>query len=194
MRFEEDRSRESVVAKSDRPERMWLSGSADGESQRTYGLTAWPASMAGGELMVSCGDMPLLAQTLQPVIAHEPNFVGGWCLVLVSFALGAIIGLGFHRDDFLGGYTSFRRRLLRLGHIALAALGIVNIVFGLSPVPAVAGGTSAWPGWCLLGGGVAMPAVCFLTAWKPAARHLFFIPVTLLVLAAVLMVYFGVNR
>ncbi len=84
--------------------------------------------------------------------------------------------------------------MVRLGHIALAALGIVNIVFGLCPVPATDAGLGAWPGWCLVGGGLAMPTVCFLAAWKPATRHLFFIPVTLLLAATVLMVYFGVNR
>jgi hypothetical protein len=32
-------------------------------------------------------------------------------------------------------------------------------------------------------GGVAMPAVCFLTGWRKPFRHLFFVPVLALVLA-----------
>lgn len=120
---------------------------------------------------------------------HTLNFVAGWWLVLAAFLSGAAIGLGFHREDFLGGYGSFRRRLLRLGHLALAALGILNLVYGVSPLPradASAGGTA---GVLLVAGAVAMPAVCFLTAWRPIFRHGFFIPVTLLIGAVGLIIY-----
>ncbi|MEI8310486.1 MAG: hypothetical protein WCH98_07015 [Verrucomicrobiota bacterium] len=115
---------------------------------------------------------------------HSLNFTAGWWLILAAFATGAGIGMGFHREDFLGGYGSFRRRLARLGHIALAALGGLNVLYGLSPVPA-----SAVPGWLLLAGGIAMPVVCFLSAWKPIFRHLFFIPVVLLVSGVGLIIY-----
>lgn len=50
--------------------------------------------------------------------AHALNWQAGWPLVLAAFVTGALIGRAFHRHDFLGGYGSFRRRLLRLGHIA----------------------------------------------------------------------------
>ena len=46
---------------------------------------------------------------------HPLNFVAGWWLILAAFVSGTLIGLGFHREDFLGGYDSFRRRLVRLG-------------------------------------------------------------------------------
>lgn len=115
---------------------------------------------------------------------HALNFTAGWWLILAAFATGAGIGLGFHREDFLGGYGSFRRRLARLGHIALAALGGLNVLYGLAPVPA-----SAMPGWFLLAGGIAMPVVCFLTAWKAVFRHLFVIPVALLLSGVGLIIY-----
>ena len=51
------------------------------------------------------------------------NWYFGWAAILTAFATGAVLGLFFHREDFLGGYASFRRRILRLVHIALAALG-----------------------------------------------------------------------
>ena len=92
--------------------------------------------------------------------------------------------MGFHREDFLGGYGSFRRRLVRLGHIALAALGGMNVLYGLAPVP-----PGAMPGWLLLAGGISMPAVCFLSAWKPGFRHLFFVPVVLLVSGVGMIIY-----
>ena len=115
---------------------------------------------------------------------HALNFAAGWWLILAAFATGALLGLGFHRDDFLGGYGSFRRRLARLGHIALAALGGLNVLYGHSPVPA-----NALPGYLLLAGGIAMPAVCFLSAWKPGFRHLFFVPVVLLITGVGLVIY-----
>jgi len=131
---------------------------------------------------------------LSGTLAHPLNFTAGWGLIVLSFLVGAIIGLGFHREDFLGGYVSFRRRLLRLGHIALVALGMLNILYSFSPIPAADAPFAAWPGRFLIAGAIAMPTVCFLSAWKRPARHLFFIPVTLLLTAAVLMFYFGVTQ
>jgi hypothetical protein len=122
---------------------------------------------------------------------HPLNWQAGWLLVLAAFATGALIGLAFHREDFLGGYSSFRRRLLRLGHIALAALGMMNVLFSLSPWPPA----GTWPGhaasMCFVAGGITMPAACFLTAWRTPFRHVFPIPVIALVLAVVLTLMGG---
>lgn len=120
---------------------------------------------------------------------HTLNFVAGWWLVLAAFLTGAAIGLGFHREEFLGGYGSFRRRLLRLGHIALAALGMLNVLYGISPLPAPATRGGAIAGTLLLAGAIAMPSVCFLSAWRAPFRHLFFVPVTLLIGAVGLILY-----
>ncbi|MGZ8255841.1 MAG: hypothetical protein ACXWVT_13390 [Burkholderiaceae bacterium] len=121
---------------------------------------------------------------------HPLNWQAGWLLILASFATGAAIGLFFHRDDFLGGYQSFPRRLLRLGHIALAALGAINILFSLSPWPVATTWLSSAASFCFIVGGVAMPSICFLTAWRRPFRHLFAVPVVALVLAA-LFTYIG---
>ena len=121
---------------------------------------------------------------------HPLNWQAGWLLILASFATGAAIGLFFHRDDFLGGYQSFPRRLLRLGHIALAALGAINILFSLSPWPVATTWLSNAASSCFIVGGVAMPSICFLTAWRRPFRHLFAVPVVALVLAA-LFTYIG---
>ena len=79
------------------------------------------------------------------------------------------------------------RRLLRLGHVALVALGMFNVLFSLLPQTTHVSSPlmpAASVGW--LGGGVAMPLVCFLAAWKPALRPAFVVPVILLLLAAAL--------
>ena len=112
------------------------------------------------------------------------NWYFGWTSILLAFVSGALLGLFFYRDDFLGGYQSFRRRILRLGHIAQAALGLMNVVAGNSQIhsgvdyPALAQ-------WALVTGGVSMPLVCFLTAWRSGFRQLFFIPVASLITAAI---------
>jgi hypothetical protein len=109
------------------------------------------------------------------------NWYVGWSLILTAFVTGALLGLFFHRDDFLGGYASFRRRIIRLGHIALAALGMINVLYGLTPAAA---GDSVHARIASVGfvvGGITMPAVCFLTAWHVGCRRLFFIPVIALI-------------
>lgn len=102
------------------------------------------------------------------------NWTLGWSLVIVGFVGGALLGLGFHREAFLGGYQSFERRLLRLGHIACIALGGVNLLWAIAPLDAE---WSSWGGACWAIGGVLMPTVCALTAWRPGLRHLFCLPV-----------------
>ena len=107
------------------------------------------------------------------------NCYAGWWLVLAAFATGAGVGLFIHQEQCLGGYASYRRRMLRLGHIALAALGMLNLVVALGPDASRAASV------LFVVGGVAMPAVCFLSAWREKCRHLFFLPVLALLAAVV---------
>jgi hypothetical protein len=106
------------------------------------------------------------------------NLVVGWVSMAFGALSGATIGLYFHDDEWLGGYGSLRRRMLRLGHIAFFGLGFVNVLFALSlaalPPPA---GFARFAGWGFAIGAVTMPACCFLTAWRKPLRHLFPIPV-----------------
>lgn len=106
-------------------------------------------------------------------------------MILTAFFGGAIIGLFFYRENFLGGYASFRRRILRLGHIALAALGMINVLYGLSPANSEPSLESHIASLGFIIGGVTMPAICFLSAWRVGFRHLFFIPVSALIIAVI---------
>jgi hypothetical protein len=119
------------------------------------------------------------------------NWYFGWGLILTAFVTGAIVGVFFHREDFLGGYASFRRRILRLGHIALAALGMINVLYGLSPVAAEPSLPARIASVGFIIGGVTMPAVCFLTSWRAGFRLLFFVPVTALVIAVLQTLQMG---
>ncbi len=119
------------------------------------------------------------------------HFAIGWGAMLLGVVAGAVMGLQFHREGWAGGYGSFRRRMLRLGHIAFFGIGMLNLLFGLT----VKGMELSDPGLLIASTGfgvaaVAMPLCCFLTAWRTPFRHLFPIPV-LAVLAGILPIVFG---
>ena len=116
------------------------------------------------------------------------NFWAGWAGMLFGLVSGAIIGLGFHKEAFAGGYASFRRRMLRLGHVAFFALGMVNVLFALTLISSsVVIGSPRIASACLAAGGFTMPVVCFLTAWKTPFRHAFPLPVILVLVPVVLL-------
>ena len=119
------------------------------------------------------------------------NWYFGWGLILVAFVTGAIIGVFFYTEDFLGGYASFRRRILRLGHISLAALGMINILYSQSSMAAEPSLRTTIASVGFVVGGLTMPAVCFLSAWRVGIRRLFFIPVVALILAGVQVLRIG---
>lgn len=98
--------------------------------------------------------------------------------MLLGVICGAIMGLLFHRENWLGGYASHPRRFLRLGHISFFGIGLLTLFYGLSLEPMAVATQPARIG--LIGLAVAlfgMPSVCGLTAWKKPFRHLFFLPV-----------------
>ena len=108
--------------------------------------------------------------------------------MIFGLVSGAAIGLKFHREDFAGGYVSFRRRMLRIGHLAFFGLGIINVLFALTltssgvvlSYPAVASAS-------LAAAVFVMPVVCFLTAWKKPFRHVFPLPVVLVAISFLLL-------
>ena len=106
-------------------------------------------------------------------------FAVGWIGMLLGVLSGAAIGLLFHREDWMGGYNSFRRRLTRLGHISFFGLGFINFFFAISHQTAGVDPALAFPAAVAFTiGAIAMPTCCFLSAWRKPFRHLFFIPVT----------------
>ena len=106
------------------------------------------------------------------------NLVGGWLDMLAGVLCGAILGLFFHREDWMGGYGSHRRRLTRLGHISFFGLGFLNLIFvataGLLNLQSQSLDIASMG---LIVAAITMPICCFLTAWKKPLRHLFPIPV-----------------
>ncbi len=115
----------------------------------------------------------------------------GWGNMLLGAVSGAAMGLFFHRDDWVGGYGSFRRRMLRLGHIAFFGLGFMNLLFGLTlqftTLPDLYLRIASLG---LVSGALTMPLICLLTAWHKTLRHLFALPV-LCIFAGIVPVLLG---
>jgi hypothetical protein len=110
------------------------------------------------------------------------NVLFAWIWILCGLVSGTALGMFFHRQDWLGGYDSWQRRMLRLGHISFLGTGLLNLGYGLciavlkvTPQPRLSSAA-------FILGAATMPLVCFLSAWNHRWRHLFFIPVASLLL------------
>ncbi|MEJ2548502.1 MAG: hypothetical protein P8125_11940 [Gemmatimonadota bacterium] len=104
------------------------------------------------------------------------NLYAAWICFLLGTVVGATTGLFFHREEWLGGYTSWRRRMLRLGHISFFGIGLLNLAFALSAPALGIADALELSSYLLILGAVGMPLVCYLSAVHTPFRHLFFIP------------------
>lgn len=117
--------------------------------------------------------------------AAQWNLAIAWIWMLLGFASGMVLGLFFQRDDWLGGYGSFRRRLYRLGHIAFFGTGFVNFMFWLTAPRLGSGGTAlAVASWAFILGAVTMPVGCVLMAQDKRFKLFFGVPVLSLITGA----------
>jgi len=125
---------------------------------------------------------------------REINFLVAWLAILLGLITGTVLGLFFHEEDWMGGYGSWRRRMVRLGHISFFGTGFLNLAFILSvghlhleePPPIASAG--------FVLGALAMPTVCFLSAWRDSFRRFFFIPVASLIVATADFLLRGIFR
>ena len=108
----------------------------------------------------------------------------GWIGICLGCVAGAIQGLFFHREQWLGGYNSWARRMLRLGHISLVALGLINLAFAFTVIDCGIADGEVYMARLLVVGLVTMPLLCYLSAFRPVFRHLFFIPALSVIFAA----------
>jgi hypothetical protein len=108
---------------------------------------------------------------------------------------GAVLGLFFHREDWMGGYDSYRRRLTRLGHISFFGLGFLNLIFAAtSGQLLLTGRYLTIASGALLVGAITMPVCCFLSAWRKPMRHLFPVPVVSVTAGILSILIGGWNR
>ncbi len=123
------------------------------------------------------------------------NFYAAWVSIFLGLLSGTVQGLFFHKEEWLGGYGSWRRRMLRLGHISFFGLAFLDLAFldsinylKLSPQDCV------WSSRLILIGMVSMPSVCYLSALKNEFRHLFFIPVASLLFAVGIFLFEALKK
>jgi hypothetical protein len=112
-----------------------------------------------------------------------------WSWIGLGLLAGAAAGLRFADPEWLGGYGSWRRRLVRLGHIAFLGTGLLNLAACWTLASISATGTVAWiVRTGMIGGAVFMPLCCYAAAWRPEWRHAFFVPVSALATAMIALV------
>lgn len=121
----------------------------------------------------------------------EPDFSRAiaWTSLLLGAASGLVIGLWSFggpvpEPDWVGGYTDLPRRLLRLGHIALFALGMINFMLtrqlagsGLSE------GTNRLALVAMNLGNVGIPVLLFAAVVRPEVKYLLALPALAVALA-----------
>jgi len=105
------------------------------------------------------------------------NLIAAWSAILLGLVSGLVLGLFFHRENWLGGYGAFKRRMYRLGHISLFGLGTLNLLFYLTAPLLSPGHILTLASWTFVAGTASMPICCVLMAHFPKARLLFAIPV-----------------
>jgi hypothetical protein len=129
----------------------------------------------------------------RPIVS---NLVVGWTGILLGLTAGAAMGLFFWREDWLGGYGSWRRRMIRLGHVSFFGLGFINIAFELSVshLALPRGAALSAASFCLCLGAATMPLVCYLAAWRQPFRHLFFVPVAAVVAGVAILATEALTR
>ena len=106
----------------------------------------------------------------------EINIYAAWIGMLLGGIMGAIQGLFFHQEEWLGGYGSWIRRMMRLGHISFFGIAFINIAFAVTAYILGIEQEVSIPSILFIIGAVGMPLICYLSAFKKAFRHLFFIP------------------
>jgi hypothetical protein len=101
-----------------------------------------------------------------------------WVWLVLGIVSGMAMGLFFHKPEWLGGYDAWPRRMVRLGHIAFFGTGLLTLAFALTALHIGSRDTLAdICAMLFIAGSIAMPTVCFLSAWRKPLRHLFAIPV-----------------
>ncbi len=120
------------------------------------------------------------------------HLYAAWTGIFLGFLAGMVLGLFFQDENWLGGYSSWRRRMARLGHISFFGIAFINLACAVSL--SMLNITLATPisTYLFITGAVTMPLVCFLSAYRKNFRHLFFVPVVSLVAGTIIFFTQGV--
>jgi hypothetical protein len=112
----------------------------------------------------------------------EMNLIAAWTGVLAGLLVAVPVGLNFNKEDWLGGYSSWTRRLLRLGHIAFFGVAFLNFAnVATAKWLAIPEASLQTTSILFVVARISMPLVCLAAAFKQNLRHLFVLPVLSLV-------------
>lgn len=110
---------------------------------------------------------------------YRIHILVGWISVAAGILSGGVIGMCFHKEDWLGGYGSVSRRLIRLSHISFLGMAFMNFSYAmtlyimLSHEDVFLGASIG-----LVLATISMPVACFLSALTGIKRLYFVIPVS----------------
>jgi hypothetical protein len=91
------------------------------------------------------------------------NIYAAWIGFLLGCLAGMVPGMFFHNREWLGGYASWRRRMIRLAHVAFFGIGLLNLSFALTAKVLDLDKGLLPASILLIVGGAAMPLVCYLS-------------------------------
>ena len=127
------------------------------------------------------------------------NRTVGWATVAVGIAIGMVMGLWsfdgpFAPPAWVGEYGDTSRRLLRLGHIAFIALGLINVMVETELArSALAPPTRRLAARLMTAGNILLPVtLCAAAAWRPL-KYLMS-PPAMCVFIALVLVAWGARR
>jgi hypothetical protein len=114
-------------------------------------------------------------------------------IALTGMLLGALSGLAMGLwsfggpvpvPDWIGGYSELPRRLLRLGHIALFALGMINLMLARQFAGFDLGERTKRLALAAMNtGNLLMPALLFAAVFQPGFKYLLAVPALAVALA-----------
>ena len=124
---------------------------------------------------------------MQPALQHF-NLTLAWLWILLGFLSGLGLGMKFQEENWLGGYSSLRRRMYRLAHISFFGLGAVNLLFHLSRESLGTGRGVDIASVLFALGAISMPVCCVLMAHFRRSKDLCAVPVLSLTAGGLLII------
>jgi len=116
------------------------------------------------------------------------NIIFGWCWINIGFIMGMVIGMKFEKANWLGGYASWERRMLRLSHVAFIFLSILNIVYGHELMNVNLSETWKQAGSILIIiGAIGIPVIVFIAAFYKKILYYLAIPIIALTASTIIM-------
>jgi len=122
------------------------------------------------------------------------NLYAAWIGILLGCLGGAVQGLFFRKENWMGGYGSWTRRMMRLGHISFIGIALINIAFAMTASTMGIENEIYIPSVLFIIASVGMPLVCYLSAIKDTFRHLFFIPALSVIAGIVVLLWIMFTR